>query len=102
VFRLDPAPSVGHDVAEEKPLREDPSRQTFRLRVLALVLALALTWYSANPAQGATVRRRRPTGDGPDEKRRPARPPAGGRAALPTAEEDISDELDWPEYVFSD
>ena len=84
-----------------------------RLRLLALVLALALTWYAMNPAPGPARRVRRDE-ETPDEERRVTGSPAGVgyepelagaaavrsavRASSSQAEENI-DDLEWPEVI---
>jgi hypothetical protein len=79
--------------------------------LLALVLALALTWYALNPAP-APVRRRKHEGERPDEERIDDRvkasvsySAAGSRArpslsyAAASVEEDDDEPLDWPEII---
>lgn len=93
-------------------MREETFRQVIRLRMLALVLALALTWYAINPAPGSMAPIRRDEGE-PDEKRREARSPSQlncepvwtvGTATksasdqFSSAGEDI-DDLEWPEVI---
>lgn len=86
-----------------------------RLKLLALVLALALTWYALNPAPGPVSRSRRVNDDDPGEKRRESETPAGRRpvfadagfanlhaSALSRGESEETDELDWPEYISLD
>ena len=68
-------------------MREDRLKQAFKLRLLALVLALALTWYAVNPAPGP-VRRRKREGDQPEAKKRDALHQA--------------DDLNWPEVITID
>lgn len=97
-------------------MREARNKWTMRLRLLALMLAFALTWYAVNPAPGP-IRHRRRHGKRPDEKRREAKPSAGiafsvagvgrdspAKARSPPSEsgaEDV-DDLDWPEYISLD
>jgi len=88
-------------------------RRGLKLRLLALVLALALTWYALNPAPGPVRRRNSRPGDAPEGKRREERSRVGGRvhadaglgraANRPATErprepEDV-EALDWPEYI---
>jgi hypothetical protein len=84
------------------------TKQTLRLRLLAFVLALALTWYSLNPVPGPLVHRKQEDVP-PDEKKRQLEPrslAATLSAALRpdgvTAEHlQLSDEddFDWPEFI---
>lgn len=84
-------------------------KQELRLRLLALVLALALTWYAVNPAPGPVRRSARREDDPPGGERREAKPPARGalsgtaavavRRPVPTPEEADADDLDWPEFI---
>jgi hypothetical protein len=91
-------------------MRRERAKQTLKLRVLALVLALALVWYSLNPAPRA-VTRKKPKATPPDEKKRtveaqsmPATLPVsfrhlGGMAEpLPSPDED-EDDFEWPEFI---
>ncbi|MDT4953724.1 MAG: hypothetical protein QOJ02_1862 [Acidobacteriota bacterium] len=86
------------------------TKQTLKLRLLALVLALALIWYSLNPVSTPIVRRKRDD-ELPDEKKRnvephtmPAnllrafRPPKETAKALPSLNED-EDDFEWPEFI---
>ena len=94
-------------------MREVRGVRTLRLRLLALVLALALTWYALNPAPGH-VRRVKRDEETPDEERRVAGSPAGvghepglaGAAAIRSAvrasssdAEESIDDLKWPEVI---
>ncbi|HYO62061.1 MAG TPA: hypothetical protein VER08_00235 [Pyrinomonadaceae bacterium] len=79
-------------------------KQVFRPKLLAFVLALALTWYTLNPAPGPVRPRARRGNDEPDAERRerkpaPARAPSPGFNA-PTRDDDADEELDWPEYIY--
>lgn len=101
-------------------MRREGTRQTFKLRLLAFVLALVLVWYAINPAPGS-ISRDKPEGELPDEKRRdlePQRQRCGletqflradalpgtfgmverGMAASAAADEDI-DYFEWPEFI---
>ena len=83
-----------------------------RVRLLALVLALALTWYVMNPAPGSASRVKR-GGDQPDWKHREAKSPqsdshrsastevdATGAVAAPTRSEvQEIDDLEWPDVI---
>ena len=90
-------------------MREEGFRQEIRLRLLALVLALALTWYALNPAPSAVSRVKQKEGQ-PDEKRRAVKPPVvtandwgvtrSGvmESVAETAVENI-DDLEWPKVI---
>lgn len=90
---------------------EDRFRRAFRLRLLALVLALLLTWYALNPAPG-TVRTRGRETESPDENRCEAKnalrashqlewAEAGvrGSSLIPSSRAEDADELEWPEII---
>ncbi|MCA1568055.1 MAG: hypothetical protein LC803_20905 [Acidobacteria bacterium] len=92
-------------------MREERFRQAFKLRLLALVLALVLTWYALNPAPG-TVRADRRETEPPDENRseaktafRASRQPeqveAGVRGSSfhPPSRAKEVDDLEWPEII---
>lgn len=93
-------------------MREERIRQAIRLRLLALVLAFALTWYAINPAPGSVTKIKRDEGQ-PDEKRREARSPSEsnrapvwtGANAKKSALDPFSstggdtDDLEWPEVI---
>jgi hypothetical protein len=92
-------------------MREERFRRAIRLRLLAFVLALALTWYTLNPAPGPVVRVRRDEGR-PDEKRREVKPAFGGDCELAQTGAGVSEspvnlcarreevgELEWPEVI---
>lgn len=84
------------------------TKQSFKLQLLALVLALALLWYSINPAPRPVIRMRRESTPPDDERRN--RAPQGrptinafgfkltGSAGLLPSPSDV-DELDWPEII---
>ncbi|HZI17762.1 MAG TPA: hypothetical protein VEY09_04130 [Pyrinomonadaceae bacterium] len=91
-------------------------RHILKLRLLALVLALALGWYALNPAPGPVRLSRRGPEDEPDEQRREEKSAIGGRVAAdavlgrvsggigsgsPPPKGDV-EELDWPEYLHLD
>ncbi len=88
-------------------MRERQAKELIKLRLLALVLALALTWYSLNPAPGSMPRAERDDGQ-PDEKRHEKRSRAsagydlGGafvlKSAVDPAGDDVED-LEWPEVI---
>lgn len=92
-------------------MTEDRINQAIRLRLLALVLALALTWYAHNPVPGPIRRVRKGGEDETPENRREAESaPASSlgstgagmrRAAInwPADAEDEAGELDWPEFI---
>jgi hypothetical protein len=85
------------------------NKQTLKLRLLALVLALALIWYSLNPVPEPSRRKR--DDEPPDEKKRnvelqsmPAtlplvfRPLVETEEHLPSPDEDV-DNFKWPEFI---
>ena len=88
-------------------MRRERSKPTIKLRLLAFVLALALVWYSLNPAP-RPVARRKQEAEPPDEKKRSVEPesmPATlsafrprGASALPSPSED-EDDFEWPEFI---
>lgn len=93
-------------------MREERLRQVIRLKLLALVLALALTWYALNPAPGSITAIKRDEGQ-PDEKRREAKSPSqlsceplwtvgttteSALDPFSSASEKI-DALEWPEVI---
>jgi hypothetical protein len=89
-------------------MRRELSKQTFKLRLLALVLALALVWYSLDPAPRPVIRKKREA-EPPDEKKRRVEPrsmpstlPVGlkptGEMAEPFPLPD-EDEFEWPEFI---
>lgn len=93
-------------------MREEGFRQAIRLRLLALVLALALTWFALNPAPGSVTKIKRDEAP-PDEKRRQARSQTGVNCdpgwtetrAPESALDSFSftganiDNLEWPEVI---
>ena len=103
-------------MSAEKPLqsklvRRARTKQSFKLRLLALVLALALAWYSLNPAPGSTDRIKRED-EVPDGKKREAKPGLQGANTLPGIMEipgakpgdkalanRNEDDFDWPEFI---
>jgi hypothetical protein len=92
-------------------MRRERTKQNFRPQLLALVLALALLWYSVNPAPGA-VSGNKSEGELPDEKRREFEPQIQranllkgdiktyetGRTGWSTPAED-EDDFEWPEFI---
>jgi hypothetical protein len=94
-------------------MRRERAKQSFKLHLLAFVLALALAWYSLNPAPGSIDRIRRED-ELPDEKKREAEPglhgsplfpallaPPGARPwDEPASKRDEDDEdFEWPEFI---
>jgi hypothetical protein len=86
------------------------TKQTLKLRLLALVLALALIWYSLNPVPTSSIRRKRDD-EPPDEKKRNLEPqpmpvtlPVAFRLvremaeSMPSLDED-DDNFEWPEFI---
>jgi hypothetical protein len=97
-------------------MRERQAREMIKLHVLALVLALVLTWYALNPAPGSMQRLERDD-ETPEEKRREKKSAASRSFELMNHElrgsddlmrksmvnrgiEDI-DDLEWPEVIDS-
>jgi hypothetical protein len=94
-----------------KLVRRERTKQTYKLRLLAFVLALALVWYSLNPAPRPIARIKR-VDDVPDEKKREAEPQLRGATTLhvmlgtvgagiadkPRPDQD-EDDFDWPEFI---
>lgn len=93
-------------------MRRERNRQTFKLHMLALVLALALLWYSINPAP-SPITRYKPKAEPPDEKRRELEPQLqradvshtssenfrmGRKGTTSPADED-EDDFEWPEFI---
>lgn len=91
-------------------MRRELTRQIIKLWLLALVLTLALLWYSLNPVP-ATAIRRKTEDEPPDEKTRHVEPlnmrvtlPAvflpsgGGGEVLPSSKVEM-DDFDWPEFI---
>ncbi len=84
------------------------TKQTFKLRLLAFVLALAILWYSLNPAPRPVLRKKREA-EPPDEKKRTIEPRSMS-ATLPIVfkpKEKMAepfrlpddDEFEWPEFI---
>ena len=91
-------------------MRREQTKQTLKLRLLAFVLALALIWYSLNPAPRPVIRKKREA-EPPDEKKRnvepqgmPATLPMAFRLMgaevelLPSCDKD-EDDFEWPEFI---
>jgi hypothetical protein len=92
-------------------MRKTRTEQTFKLQLLAFVLALALLWYSLNPTPRPVARIKRED-EVPDEKKRQAEPQFSRAAIfpitfgmlgadsvdtpLPNQEED---DFDWPDLI---
>lgn len=92
-------------------MRNERTKESFKLHMLALVLALALLWYSINPAPGP-VSRIKSEGELPDEKRRELEPQLQRDAAVPQtfegaeigtkapfAFDEDEDDFEWPEFI---
>jgi len=87
---------------------EERLKRAVRLRLLALVLAVALTWYTLNPAPGS-VRSVVSEEEQPDERRREVKSRVAGfesNAMEPVMFESVSDpavenidDLEWPEVI---
>lgn len=90
-------------------MRREQNKQTFKLQLLAFVLALALLWYSINPAP-SPVSRNKSEGELPDEKRRELEPklqrghtpPVSSKtfesSSMSTSAPD-EDDFEWPEFI---
>ena len=92
-------------------MSRERTKQTFKLHLLAFVLAVSLAWYSLNPAPAPAVRLRRDD-ELPDEKKRKVEPQIERAASLATAfglqgeetatsrsaDEDEGD-FEWPEFI---
>ena len=91
-------------------MRRKQNTQIFKLRLLAVVLALAILWYTLNPAPRPVLRKKREA-ETPDEKKRTIEPrsmpatlpvvlkPTGEMAEpFPLPDED-EDEFEWPEFI---
>ena len=101
-----------HKVLPGAEMRERRPRQTLKLRVVALLLAVALSWYSLNPPLGF-IQKSSHAIEPPDEKRREVQPQRSeGRFSLggygtewpdpsifdrPKAED--PDDFEWPEFI---
>ena len=91
-------------------MRKIQTKQTLKLRLLAIVLALALVWYSLNPAPGPIIRNKREA-EPPDEKKRKidlrsmqvalpiAFRPVEGIAGLSISSDEDEDDFEWPEFI---
>ena len=90
-------------------MRRVQTKQTFKLRLLAFILALAILWYSLNPALRPLVRKKKEA-EPPDEKKRNVEPqgkpatlppafmsPIENAERLPLPDED--DDFEWPEFI---
>jgi hypothetical protein len=91
-------------------MRRERTKQTLKLRLLALVLALLLVWYGLNPAPRLVVGKKREA-EPPEGKKRnveprsmPAtlpvafRPTGEAIESLPTPNKD-EDDFEWPEFI---
>jgi hypothetical protein len=93
-------------------VRSVQSKQTLKLRLLALVLALALAWYSGNPVPRPIIRRK-----GDDEPHEEKKRSLGPRSSLGTVlaafgttgemaeplpssdEDEDEDDFQWPDFI---
>jgi hypothetical protein len=89
-------------------MRRERSRQTFKLLLLAFVLALTLIWYSFNPTPSLATCKRQ-VDESPEEKKRSVEPHSMP-AALPIAFRPVGeavghlqspneDSCEWPEFI---
>ena len=98
-------------LAREFFMREEQAIRIIKLRLLALVLALALTWYALNPAPIPACQVRRDEGER-DENRREVKPAFEASRRLARTEAGVgelpvnlradaaeSGELEWPEII---
>jgi hypothetical protein len=86
------------------------TRRILKLRLLALILALALIWYSLNPAPKTLIRNKREI-EPPDERKRNAEPqsrparlpapfrPLGETAKFSLTSRNEEDDFEWPEFI---
>jgi hypothetical protein len=92
-------------------MRSERTKQTFKLQLLAFVLAFALVWYSLNPAPRPIARIKRED-EVPDEKKCEAEPQLQRAAILPivfgtmgaaSTDRPLSyqdeDDFDWPDLI---
>ena len=94
----------------EAAMRRAQTKQTLKLRLLALVLSLALIWYSLNPMPTPIIHRKRDD-ELPDEKKRNleshnmpralslAFEPIRGMAEPLTAPDQEEDDFEWPDFI---
>ncbi|HUQ31529.1 MAG TPA: hypothetical protein VM095_05380 [Pyrinomonadaceae bacterium] len=86
------------------------TKQILKLRLLALVLALALVWYSLNPVPTPFIRLKRDD-ELPDEKKREVETysmpatlplvftPLGKTEEHLLSADDDEDDFEWPEFI---
>jgi hypothetical protein len=92
-------------------MRRERTKQTFKLRLLAFVLALMLVWYCLHPAPRPVARTKRED-ESPDEKKLEAEPRFHGAALWPVAlglhgarladqpsPTEDEDDFDWPDLI---
>ncbi|HEX8775158.1 MAG TPA: hypothetical protein VF735_16405 [Pyrinomonadaceae bacterium] len=92
-------------------MRRAYTKRTFKLRLLAFVLASALAWYSVNPAPRPFTRIRRED-ELPDEWKRELEPGLHGAAISPVAlgtsgtaleqtplPDQDEDDFEWPDFI---
>lgn len=92
-------------------MRSERTKQTLKLQLLACVLALALLWYSLNPAP-RPIARIKSEDELPDEKKREAEPQLLRAVVLPsvfgmlradsenqTLPKQDEEEFDWPDLI---
>lgn len=91
-------------------MRRKQTGYSFKLHLLGLVLALALLWYSLNPAPGH-VSIKKPEAEPPDEKKRSVEPQSmtgkiplifrqmgDAQRPLPSPVE-AEDDFEWPDFI---
>ena len=93
-------------------MRRVQTKQTLTLRLLAFVMALALLWYSLNPAPRPMVRKKKEA-EPPEEKKRNAeshsmptiraplafKPSIEDEETLSLPDNDDDDDFEWPEFI---
>jgi hypothetical protein len=92
-------------------MRREQTKQTFKLQLLALALALLLLWYSINPAPRLVICNKS-EGELPDEKRRELEPKLqrgeallgaletfGAMGVIAAALDNDEDAFEWPEFI---
>jgi hypothetical protein len=91
-------------------MRIAQTKQSFKIRLLALVLVLALVWYSLNPLPTPIIRRKRDD-ELPDEKKRHLDPHSmpsslpfafgstGKIAASSLSSDENEDDFVWPDFI---
>ena len=89
-------------------MKREVNKQRYRLWLLALVLALALAWYTLNPVPSTAQLKRREE-DPLDAKQRQAQAPTASAflilgaqpafSSVSARETSFDEPFDWPEYL---